>query len=79
MADDGGEVMTDADFEKALDALREQEPNGEVGELLSKLIHTLDSDSIMCHPSYTFVDAQFFDVLGALFCAVLLLVPRLSN
>ena len=39
MADqqDVGDVMTDADFEKALDELRGQDESGEVGELLSKL------------------------------------------
>lgn len=30
------DVMTDADFEKALDELREQDESGEVNELLSK-------------------------------------------
>lgn len=34
--DDDEEVMTDADFERALDALKEKEENGEVGELLSE-------------------------------------------
>lgn len=29
-------IMTDSDLEKALDALREQDSSGEVGELLSK-------------------------------------------
>lgn len=36
-AENGG-VMTDADFEMALDALREQEQASHVGELLSKFI-----------------------------------------
>ncbi len=40
MSDDydenGDPVMTDADFERALDALREQDENGEVSELLSE-------------------------------------------
>lgn len=31
-----GEVMTDADLMDAIEALREQEPHGEVSELLSK-------------------------------------------
>ncbi|TKR86491.1 hypothetical protein L596_011075 [Steinernema carpocapsae] len=36
MSDDE-EVMTDADFERALDALKEQEQEGEVGELLKMM------------------------------------------
>uniref|UniRef100_A0A9J2P125 Tropomodulin n=1 Tax=Ascaris lumbricoides TaxID=6252 RepID=A0A9J2P125_ASCLU len=57
MADDGGEVMTDADFEKALDALREQEPNGEVGELLkmmneNRMISWEEAEQILGGSSY---------------------------
>uniref|UniRef100_A0A914ZJH9 Tropomodulin n=1 Tax=Parascaris univalens TaxID=6257 RepID=A0A914ZJH9_PARUN len=57
MADDAGEVMTDADFEKALDALREQEPNGEVGELLkmmneNRMISWEEAEQILGGSSY---------------------------
>jgi hypothetical protein len=33
--DDESSIMTDADFERALDRLREEDENGEVSELLS--------------------------------------------
>lgn len=37
MSDEETEIMTDADFERALDALRE-EGSEEVGDLLSKFL-----------------------------------------
>ncbi|VDM49702.1 unnamed protein product, partial [Toxocara canis] len=57
MAEESGEVMTDADFEKALDALREQEPNGEVGELLkmmneNRMISWEEAEQILGGSSY---------------------------
>jgi hypothetical protein len=50
--DQGDDVMTDADFERALDALRE-EGNNEVGDLLSEQFSFSSLNVYNCSPNST--------------------------